>query len=244
MKKNNKKILISIYIFTIVLLSVISIIITINANDNENSYVDKEKIYYEIKYLDSQIIYMSNALNNLNNNNYFSNANINWEEQQDSLEILYNYWNSVILDLNNLSIDKSYLTDFGKNLDNLSVSIKNKDKQGSFDNLIALYSKLSIYIDVLNYNESITNLFYAKYNLLYAYLIAEKGNWTLTHENILKSDEYLSAVLNSLEENKLNQYNINQAYISIKELENLINIKDLDVFYLKYKIAIQKLQNI
>ena len=165
MKKNNKKILISIYIFTIVLLSVISIIITINANDNENSYVDKEKIYYEIKYLDSQIIYMSNALNNLNNNNYFSNANINWEEQQDSLEILYNYWNSVILDLNNLSIDKSYLTDFGKNLDNLSVSIKNKDKQGSFDNLIALYSKLSIYIDVLNYNESITNLFYAKYNI-------------------------------------------------------------------------------
>lgn len=243
MKKNNKKILISIYIFIIVLLSVISIIIIINANNNENSYVDKEKIYYEIKYLDSQIINMSNALKNLNNNSTL-NSNINWDEQEDSLEILYNYWNSAILDLNNLSIDKSYLTNFGKDLDNLAVSIKNKDKQGCLDNLLVLYSKLTIYTEILNYNDSITDLFYAKYNLLYAYSIVEKGNWTLTHESILKSDEYLSAIVSSLEENKLSQYNINQAYISIKELENLINIKDLDVFYLKYKIAIQKLQNI
>ena len=41
-----------------------------------------------------------------------------------------------------------------------------------------------------------------------------------------------------------NQYNINQEYIAIKELENLINIKDLEVFYFKYNNAIEKIEKI
>ena len=30
----------------------------------------------------------------------------------------------------------------------------------------------------------------------------------------------------------------------VKEMENVINIKDMDVFAIKYKIAISKLENI
>ena len=76
---------------------------------------------------------------------------------------------------------------------------------------------------------------------MFAYSIAEKENWTLTHEYILKSSENISNLLNSIEYNKYTQYNINKAYIAVKELENLINIKDLEVFYFKYHTAINKL---
>ena len=232
MKKNYRKILISIFIFLILTLLSISIIIA--NNTNTIGEVNKEKIEYQIKYLDSEIINMSDLLNN----------NINWEELKNRQDILYNSWNSTILDLNNLNLDKKYLTDFGKILDNLSISIKNLDRQGCLDNLLKLYERLIIFNQTLEFDDNYTNILQTKFNLLTAYSIVENGNWTLTHESILKSDEYLSIVVNSMDNNRYNQYNINQAYIAVKELENLINIKDLDIFYLKYDIAMKRLQNI
>lgn len=236
MKKINKKILISIFIFLVVILLSVSIIVTNNTN-NSTLGENKEKIYYEIKYLDNEIITMSDLINN-------NGVYIDWQELQTSAEKLYNYWNSTILDLNSLSLDKNYLTNFGKLLDNLTVSIKNKDKQASLENLVSLYHNVTIYSESLNYDDKYTNILYAKYHLLIAYSIVEKGNWTLTQESIIKSDTYLSNVVNSMNNNKYNQYNINQAYVALKEMENLINVKDLDVFYIKYSIAMQKLQNI
>ena len=232
MKKNNKKILISIFVFFIVSLISISIIIVNNSINKEFS-VNKEKIYYQIKYLDNEFIYISNLIN--------SN---NWNEIQDRIEKIYGYWNSTILDLNNLSIDKRYLTDFGKTLDNLIVSAKNFNKQSTLDNILNLHNSLCIYSENLNYNTNYTNMLLAKHSLLTAYSIAENGNWTLTHENIVKSSKYLANVVTSMDINRYSQYNINQAYIAIKELENLINVKDLELFYLKYNIAMQKIQNI
>ena len=233
MKKINKKILVTIFIFLIVILLSISYIIANNSN-NTNLEINNEKIYYQIKYLDSQIIYMSNSFNNI----------IDWNKLQKDLKQLYNYWNGSILDFNNLDIEKTNLTDFGKTLDNLSIAIKNQNREESLKNLLKLYEKLIIYNKSLNYNENYTNILYAKYNLLISYSIVENGNWTLTHESILKCDNYLSNLVNSMDINQYEQYNINQAYIAVKELENLINIKDIDLYYMKYNIAMEKIQNI
>lgn len=235
MKNLNKKILISIFIFLIVLLLSISIIIA-NNSSNDISSEDKEKIYYQLRYLDEKMINMSNLTINTTENN--------WVELQRMIQILYNDWNSIILDLNSLEIDKNSLTDFGKVLDNLSISIKNKDKQRSLENLVKLYSKLLFYSENLNYNEDYTNVLYSKYRLLTAYSIASKGNWTLIHENILEADIYLSKVVNSMQHNQYSQYNVNQAYIAVKEMRNLINVKDLDLFYFKYNSAMEKLNNL
>lgn len=240
MKNNNKKIIISIFVFLIILLLSISIIVANNSSQKTNFEIDEEKIYYEIKYFDSQIIYMINLLNNIENS---ANFYIDWQELQKQSQTLHSYWNSAILDFNYLDIDKSYLTDFGKNLDDLSVSIYNTNKDNTLNNLLTLYNKLIVYSEFLNdyyYN----TILIIKYNLLNAYGVAEKGNWTLTHEYVLKASENISNLVNSIENNKYNQYNINQAYIAVKELENLINIKDINIFYLKYKIAIDRIQKI
>jgi len=222
-KKINKKILISIFIFLIIILISISIIIANNTSNNSFE-VNKEKIYYQIKYLDAEIIDMSTLLNN----------NINWQELQNRTKRLYNYWNSTILDLNILDIDKN----------NLTISINNQNGRDVLNNLLELYNKLTIYNKSLNYDEEYKNILLAKYNLLVSYSIVEDGNWTLVHESIIKCSNYISNIGNSIDNNKYNQYNINQAYIAVKELENLINIKNLELFYIKYSIAIEKLQNI
>jgi len=175
----------------------------------------------------------------MNDRNFY----IDWEELQNQNKILYNYWNSVILDLNYLNIPKNDLTDFSKILDELNISIRYNNKNATLSNLLKLFNKLVIYSKELNYNNYSTILF-SKYNLLLAYSVAESGNWTLTHDYILKSSEYIYKLINSMEINHYSQYNINQTYVAIKELENLINIRDLQTFYIKYIIAIKKLENI
>jgi len=240
MKKDYKKIIISIFIFLIILLLSISIILANNSSEKMKFEIDKEKIYYEIKYFDSQIIYMINMLNNVDNTNDFYIA---WDKLRNQTNNLYVYWNSVILDLNYLDIDKKYLTDFGKDLDNLLIAIKNNDKENTLNNLLQLYKKVIIYSEVLN-DELYNTILAIKYNLIISYSIVEKENWTLTHEYIMKASDNITNLLNSMENNKYNQYNINQAYIAIKELENLINIKDTNVFYIKYKNAMNNIKKI
>lgn len=240
MKKVNKKIIISIFVFLIILLLSISIIIVNNAVNKTNFEIDKNKIYHEIAYFDSQIIYMMTMLNNIDRNENFY---IDWKELQKQNQILYNYWNSVILDLNYSEIDKNNLTDFSNSLDELNISIKNNDKEMTLQNLLDLYNKLIIYSETIN-NVTYNLLLDTKYNLLIAYSIAEKGNWTLTYEHILKASENMSNMVKQIDNNQYNQYNINQAYISVKELENIINIKDTNIFYMKYKIAMNNIKKI
>ena len=240
MKKFNKKILISIFIFFIAILLSISIILANNVIDETFFEVNKEKICYEIKYFDYKIISMSNLLINIENKNNFY---INWEELEEETYSIYNYWNSVILDLNNLNIDKKDLTDFGKKLDELVVSIKEKNKNHTFKNLIEIYNKLIIYLENMT-DSNYKYIVITKYNLLCSCYVSENGNWTLANEYTLKASENMYKVVNSMDINKYVQYNINQTYIAIKELENIINIKDLDVFHIKYNIAINNLMNL
>lgn len=240
MKKVNKKIIISIFVFLIILLLSISIIIANNAVNKTNFEIDKNKIYHEIAYFDSQIIYMMTMLNNIDGNENFY---IDWKELQKQNQILYNYWNSVILDLNYLDIDKRNLTDFSQKLDLLNISIKNNDKKVTLQNLIDLYSQIISYSKTLN-NESHNLLLDSKYNLLVSYTIAEEENWTLTYEHVLKASENMLNMVKHIDNNQYNQYNINQAYISVKELENIINIKDTNIFYMKYKIAMDNIKKI
>lgn len=236
MKKINQKIITSIFIFFIVLLLSISIILANNVLGEEKIQINKEKIYYQIKYLDNEIISISRLLN-------INETKIDWVELLNLTTKLYNSWNSYILDFNNLNIDKKYLTNFSKDLDELTVSIKYMDKRGSLNNLSKLYNKLIIYINDLNY-EDYKNILLTKYNLILASSIVETGNWTLAHEYILKASDNIYKVFSKININEYEQYNINQAYVAVKEIENLINIKDIDVFNIKYNIAIQKLENI
>jgi len=231
MKKTNKTIIILAFTFFIIFLLSIYIV---KANNKTSIEINKEKIYYEIKYFDSKFISIFNLL-------YNTDGNLDLEKLEEKLNILYNYWNSVILDLNYLDIDKNNLTNFGKNLDELSIAIKYMNKKSSLDSLIKLYDKLIIYSQTLNY-DFYTKILLTKYNLLLSSHMVDNNNWTLAYEYILKASESMDYILKY--NDRKNQYNINQAFVAIKEMENLLSIKDNDVFFIKCKIALDKLQNL
>ena len=57
-------------------------------------------------------------------------------------------------------------------------------------------------------------------------------------------EKYLLNIIASEDYSKYSQYNIKQAYISVKELESIINSKNINVFNVKFNIAIKKVSNI
>lgn len=195
---------------------------------------DEEKLKYEIQTLSKQLIAISNQL---------SNSTIPWHALQEKVQELYIYWSSTILDLNKLDIHKNILTEFGKDIDQLMINLKNRNIEDARISILSLYKAVAIFTDSME--DKITNtLTYTQYYLLYASSFVEQGNWTLVQEYILKSDKQVSKAVNNIENTSYNQYNLYQAYVAIKELENTIYSKDAELFYWKYNIAMDKLNQI
>lgn len=237
MKILNKNKVLFIFIFFMIVIIILTFILIRKNNNSDKDKIDNEKIYYEIKYIDNELIEISNLLNN-------SSLNIKWNDLNNKVNILYNYWNSAILDFKELTIDNAILTNFGKDLDNLNIAIKNNNKQLCFTNLLELYNKINTYYEKLDYNQEYIGITNAKYYLLKACSIVDTNNWTLVYDNILEADKCLLNTINTVDKNEYIQYNLNQVYVAIKELENIINTKNIDIFYLKYNIVMSKVKNI
>lgn len=231
MNKKNVKIIIILVIFIILFVIVTLFLIK---KDNPQKNTNNEKIYYEIKFLEDSIFEMSSTISNSED----------WQNLQSQAIVLYNFWDSCILDLNSLNIEKKYLTDFGNMLDNLFVTIQNKDRLAVMNSLSDLYKQVLLYYENLDYDKASLNISYSKYNLLMSKISSESLNWTITYEYIKKSSEYLLNIIASEDYSKYSQYNIKQAYISVKELESIINSKNINVFNVKFNIAIKKVSNI
>ena len=194
------------------------------ANNNKND--DSEFI----EKVNQEMIYIQN---NFEENLYLL-ENGNWQEIESNIDSLYIYWNTVILDLNELEIKSTYLSDFGKKLDELTLAVNDKNKNVTKIRICELYNYVYLYIQNYSTDEEFNNKFNIKRNLILAYCIAENENWELIYKYIKNAEESVKNILNlNIIENR---DNLNRLYISIKELENSIELKDLELFYKKHAL--------
>ena len=77
----------------------------------------------------------------------------------------------------------------------------------------------------------------SKYYLIKAYSLTNTDNWVLINENIAKAEKINLDYITNI----YNNYNISRIYVSIKELENSINIKNKEIFKMKLKIVLENL---
>lgn len=229
--KSKRKILTFYILIGTILLVAFTYGIASNINEDARQKQSEEKISYEIQTLSKQLMELSNQLNN---------QILEWQQLEKITQELYLYWSSAILDFNMLEIDKNSLTGFGKNIDQLMIHLKNRNIENARISILSLYQSIAVFSDNLE-DKAKTELVYAQYYLLNANSFVEQGNWTVVQDYILKSDEHLSKVVNDIKNTSYHPYNLHQAYIALKELENTIYTKDKDIFYWKYTIAIDKL---
>lgn len=170
-----------------------------------------------------------------------SNRDTDWETLKSEIEILYSSWGTIILDLYKVDVKSEDILLFSSLLDEAIINIKDEDKQKTLSSLSKLYACIPKYMEQYSSDGEKINLQRTKTNIINAYTLVESENWNKISEEMFNAEANYLNVLNSIstEEN----YDANKVYILLKELQNSVNDKDKDVFYIKYKNLIEKLNN-
>ena len=77
-----------------------------------------------------------------------------------------------------------------------------------------------------------------KSNVFKTYVFVNIDNWNEATSNINRAIESYSRALNNIQDNR--NYDTNKVYIILNEIQSAVNIKDKDVFLIKYKNFIEE----
>ena len=133
-----------------------------------------------------------------NNSILLRNTNsIDWNDLAIQAEDLYNSWTTITLDLNTLNVSNENVLSYNTNLDNLILSIKNKDKANSAICLANLYSLLPKYMDETLEDETKLKIANIKSNVVSAYSLVEIEKWDDIINLLGNAEKDLTTFINS-----------------------------------------------
>lgn len=169
---------------------------------------------------------------------------IDWNKIKFNIELLYSTNSTLTINLYELNLNQNDILNFNKQLDITAIAIKEQDKNKTLSELAKLYSYIPNFIKNCSDDEiqrAITNI---KSDILNSYSILDTGDWDTMSKNIQSGIDKYSKLLTDVNISSNNQYSINKGYIIINELLNAVNIKDREVFLIKYKNLLEELTNI
>lgn len=177
----------------------------------------------------------------MESNNVLSRENsIDWEQLKSEVENLYTSWTTIVSDLEEIGVSKEQLNSFANNLDNVTIAIKNENKENTLDSIITLYEMLSKFPESYGADKEM-NVMKTKYNLLTCYKYADTEDWEQLQNATSNLKMGFSNISNQRSDYKGKENNIRNANVIIEEISNSSNIKDKDIFFIKYKNLMQEL---
>ncbi|MCI9016885.1 MAG: hypothetical protein HFJ53_06955 [Clostridia bacterium] len=198
-----------------------------NGSSEESSSTsssDKNNLNYKMEY--------SDVLSN--------NRKPDWKNLKIMVQELYTSWANIILDLYKININNEDILNFGTDLDLLTQVIKKEDKQLTLINLAKLYSYLPKYATSFLDAKKV-NILKTKSNILNSYALIEMKKPEEVKKELILAEQAFMPIINNVEHNNHHQYNINKAYVLIKELQNSINDNQIEIFYIKYRNLMEEL---
>lgn len=196
-------------------------------SSNSSKEDESEKNNYEYKMVQNSIL--------------TADKTPDWEELTSKVELIYSDWAVITLDLYKQNVDNQKILSFNTDLDALVKAIKEKNKGQTLTLLARLYSYLPVYYAGFSNDTKQTNLYKVKSSVLNAYAIIEQNNVEEVKKQLQTAEDAMIAMINNVSDKSQNEYNLNKAYILLKDLQNTIDKNDADVFYLKYKNLIEEL---
>ena len=174
-----------------------------------------------------------------------NDSDINWKNIKTEVENMYTSLYSTTIDLYQVANNQEDIVNFNKEYDKLTMSVKNENKQDTLMELSNLYEYLPKFTENVMEDEKDKIIIKTKNHIFKAYSILEQEDWQSISNNVDKAiQEITKLVTNVNSKEKVNQYNINKAYIIINELQEAISLKDKDIFLIKYKNLLEELKNI
>lgn len=166
---------------------------------------------------------------------------ISWKSIKNEIENLYYSWNTTILDLYELNIKNEDILGFSSDLDVATQYIKNEDKDNSILAIANLYKYLPKYAEIVANEDEYSNILKTKSFILNAYAFVDAEYWTAVEEEIDKAIETYKYIMNDTKYISENSYRVNKVYVLLNELKNSTDLKDMDIFYIKYKNLMEEL---
>ncbi len=181
----------------------------------------------------------------IKNNSILSNTTkeVDWEYMKTNAEIIYSTWPSMMVDLHELNVKNEDILNFSSSLDQVTLAAKQEDKSVTLNNLANLYGFLPNYRSQISENKDEINIDYTKACLLNSYALVEQEQWEEVKKQLENAISYFSNIMNSINGNGQKQSHISKIYVLLNELNKTIDYKDKQLFYIKYRNAMEELVN-
>lgn len=171
-------------------------------------------------------------------------SEIDWNQIKNNVERIYVSLYPMTVDLYQIYTNQQDIVDFNKEYDNLIKIVKDEDKQVTLNELSILYDYLPKFVEACTDKEKEKVIIKTKSYIFKAYSVLEEEKWENVSENVNSAIQKFSKIVtNESDRESRNQYTLNKAYVMIKELQNAINLRDKEVFLIKYKNLLEELQN-
>ena len=169
---------------------------------------------------------------------------INWSYLKNEAEMLQGSISTMTLDLYSISLNNTDILNFSKEFDNLLIALKEENKENSLKELTLLYSYMPKFIKNCNTELQTEIIISTKYSVFKAYSILDGDKWDEMAGYIQEANDKFGKMLTNVNIENKNQYMVNKCYILLNELQNSVNLKDKEIFLIKYRNLLEDLNNL
>lgn len=170
--------------------------------------------------------------------------NIDWSKIKNDVEDIYKLLYPLTLDLYKTDVNYQDIINFNNEYDNLTVLVKEENKQAVLDELSVLYDYIPGFVDKCTEDEKEKSIIKIKNYVLKAYSVLDKDEWKNISDNINDATNETAKLLTDVNnQENINQYSLNRMYIILNEMQNSVELKDKQVFLIKYKNILEDLIN-
>ncbi len=173
-----------------------------------------------------------------------TNRDIDWTSCKNESELIYTSISTITLDLYRLNVSQEDILNFNKDLDTLTVSLEEENKQLTLDNLVKIYEYIPKFAQTVVDDTLYKTVLETKLNIFRGYAKLDNGDWTGISTNIVDAINAYATLLTNTEIDANKQTSVNKGYVMLNELKNAVDTQNTSVFLIKYKNLLEEINNL
>ena len=173
-----------------------------------------------------------------------TNRDIDWNSCKNESELMYISISTITLDLYRLHVSQEDILNFNKELDNLTVSLEEENKQLVLDNLVKIYEYIPKFAQAVVDDPLYKTVVETKLNVFKGYAKLDSGDWAGMNTNLVDAINIYATLLTNTQIDTSKQTSINKGYVMLNELKNAVDTQNHSVFLIKYKNLLEEINNL
>ena len=173
-----------------------------------------------------------------------SSRDIDWTACKNEVELIYTSISTITLDLYKQNVTQEDILNFNKELDNLTTSLQQENKQTALDNLIRIYEYIPKFAQNVSDDILYKTVLETKLHVFKAYSKLDTKDWGTMATNLTDAINVYSSLLTNTGIETGKQSSINKGYVMLNELINAVDLQNDSIFLIKYKNLLEEINNL